>query len=104
MGASRVSAAEANRNFSALLRRVQQGERITITSRARPVAEIAPPRPSLETADERDAVVVAAAAEAGCAFLMVEDAAVRWIGAHRGVRMLDPFAEGLPPELTARLG
>ncbi len=41
--AGTVSAAEANRNFSALLRRVQQGERVTITSRGRPVAEIAPP-------------------------------------------------------------
>ena len=39
-----ISAAEANRNFSALLRRVQQGERVTITSRGRPVAEIAPPQ------------------------------------------------------------
>lgn len=39
-----VSAAEANRNFSALLRRVQQGERVIITSRGRPVAEIAPPQ------------------------------------------------------------
>jgi prevent-host-death family protein len=41
MGA--VSAAEANRRFSALLRRVQQGERMTITSRGRPVAELVPP-------------------------------------------------------------
>jgi predicted nucleic acid-binding protein len=51
-----------------------------------------------------DAVVVAAAAEAGCAFLMVEDAAVRRLGAHRGVQMVDPFAEDLPPLLAARLG
>jgi prevent-host-death family protein len=60
---ARVSAAEANRNFSALLRRVQQGERITITSRGRPVAEIAPPRPPLETADEREAAVRAVLAQ-----------------------------------------
>jgi predicted nucleic acid-binding protein len=51
-----------------------------------------------------NAVVVAAAAEAGCAFLMLEDAAVRRIGAHRGVQMVDPFAEDLPPLLAARLG
>jgi predicted nucleic acid-binding protein len=51
-----------------------------------------------------DAVVFAAAAEAGCAFLMVEDAAVRRIGAHRGVQMVDPFAEYLPPVLAVRLG
>ncbi len=52
-----VSAAEANRNFSALLRRVQQGERVTITSRGRPVAEIVPPRAPSSTADEREAAV-----------------------------------------------
>jgi prevent-host-death family protein len=59
MGASRVSAAEANRNFSALLRRVQQGERITITSRGRPVAEIAPPSqtsPAVREAMVRDLI------------------------------------------------
>ena len=48
-----VSAAEANRNFSALLRRVQQGERVTITSRGRPVAEIAPPQQKCQA--EREA-------------------------------------------------
>jgi prevent-host-death family protein len=38
-----VSAAEANRRFSALLRRVAQGERIVVTSRGKPVATLAPP-------------------------------------------------------------
>ena len=52
-----VSAAEANRNFSALLRRVQQGERVIITSRGRPVAEIAPPQSPSLTPDEREAAV-----------------------------------------------
>jgi len=61
--AARISAAEANRNFSALLRRVQQGERVTITSRGKPVAEIAPPGPALETADQREAAVRAILAE-----------------------------------------
>ena len=37
-----VSAAEANRRFSALLRRVAQGERIVVTSRGNPVATLAP--------------------------------------------------------------
>jgi prevent-host-death family protein len=37
-----VSAAEANRNFSKLLGRVDKGERITITSRGRPVAVLVP--------------------------------------------------------------
>jgi len=50
-----------------------------------------------------DAVVVAAAAEAGCGFLVAEDAAVRRVGAHRGVLMVDPFAERLPASLAARL-
>ncbi len=50
-----------------------------------------------------DAVIVAAAAEAGCAWLIVEDAAVRRLGAHRGVRMIDPFTDTLPPALAARI-
>jgi prevent-host-death family protein len=37
-----VSASEANRSFSALLRQVSQGERITVVSRGRPVAMISP--------------------------------------------------------------
>ena len=36
-----ISAAEANRHFSALLRAVSRGDRVTITSRGRPVATIA---------------------------------------------------------------
>jgi prevent-host-death family protein len=35
-----VSAREANQHFSELLRRVQAGERITVTSRGRPVAQM----------------------------------------------------------------
>jgi prevent-host-death family protein len=37
-----ISAAEANRNFSALLREVAGGARVTVTSRGRPVARILP--------------------------------------------------------------
>lgn len=37
-----VSAAEANRQFSALLRDVAQGERVLITSRGKPVARLVP--------------------------------------------------------------
>ena len=37
-----VTAAEANRQFSAVLREVAQGETITVVSRGRPVATIAP--------------------------------------------------------------
>lgn len=47
-----ISASEANRNFSALLRRVQQGETMSITSRGRVVAEIAPPRVDKEARAE----------------------------------------------------
>jgi prevent-host-death family protein len=35
-----ISAAEANRHFSALLREVSRGARITVTSRGKPVATI----------------------------------------------------------------
>lgn len=37
-----VSAAEANRRFSALLRQVARGEDVLVTSRGRPVARMVP--------------------------------------------------------------
>ena len=37
-----ISAADANREFSKLLRRVRDGESITITSHGRPVAKLVP--------------------------------------------------------------
>ena len=37
-----ISAAEANRHFSALLREVSRGVQITVTSRGKPVATISP--------------------------------------------------------------
>lgn len=40
-----VTATEANQRFSELLREVSAGERITITSHGKPVAEITPPKP-----------------------------------------------------------
>ncbi|MDX9718916.1 MAG: type II toxin-antitoxin system prevent-host-death family antitoxin [Thauera sp.] len=43
-----ISAADANRHFSSLLRQVSQGETVTVLSHGRPVATISPP----ETADE----------------------------------------------------
>ena len=39
-----VSAAQANRQFSAVLREVAQGERVMVTSRGKPVATIEPLR------------------------------------------------------------
>ena len=39
---ARVSAADANREFSKLLRRVREGHTVTITSHGRPVAKIVP--------------------------------------------------------------
>jgi prevent-host-death family protein len=48
-----VSAAEANRDFSKLLRGVRGGESYVITSHGKPVARLVP-------ADARDAVRVAA--------------------------------------------
>jgi prevent-host-death family protein len=43
-----VSAADANRSFSKLLRLAEQGERIRITSHGRPVAELRPLEPDPE--------------------------------------------------------
>lgn len=48
-----VTAADANRHFSALLRRVTQGEQILITTRGKPVATLAPLAPVRDAA--RDA-------------------------------------------------
>lgn len=50
-----VTAAEANRQFSAVLRSVAQGERVTVTSRGQPVATIEPirARPSAAGAAKR---------------------------------------------------
>jgi prevent-host-death family protein len=45
-----VTASEANRQFSAMLRDVAQGERITVTSRGKPVATIEPVRRQGKTA------------------------------------------------------
>ncbi len=42
----RVSASQANRSFSSLLRRVAQGQRFTVLSHGRPVATIAPADPA----------------------------------------------------------
>ena len=39
-----ISAADANRQFSSLLRDVATGEAITVLSRGKPVATIGPPR------------------------------------------------------------
>jgi prevent-host-death family protein len=41
-----ISAADANRHFSRLLREVAQGEHVTVVSRGRPVATIVPVRGS----------------------------------------------------------
>ncbi len=48
-----VTAADANRQFSALLRRVTQGEQVVITTRGKPVATLAPLVPTRDAA--RDA-------------------------------------------------
>lgn len=48
-----VTAAEANRQFSAVLRDVAQGESVLVTSRGKPVATIAPARKSRNRARER---------------------------------------------------
>ena len=53
----RVSAAEANRQFSKLLRDVAAGETVIVTSRGQPVAQIGPvDREAEETARRRAAL------------------------------------------------
>lgn len=42
MAMKTVTASEANRQFSAMLREVAQGGRVTVTSRGKPVATIEP--------------------------------------------------------------
>jgi prevent-host-death family protein len=43
-----IGSFEAKTKFSELLRKVEQGERFTITVRGRVVAELAPPPPSIK--------------------------------------------------------
>lgn len=50
-----ISAADANRQFSKLLRDVRNGETVLVTSRGEPVAKIEPIRPASSTQDERGA-------------------------------------------------
>ena len=49
-----VSAAEANRSFSKLLRAAKAGTRVTITSHGEPVAELGPVGQSVKDAAERE--------------------------------------------------
>jgi len=42
MSAAAISAADANREFSALLRRVRAGHTVVVTSHGRPVARLVP--------------------------------------------------------------
>jgi prevent-host-death family protein len=48
-----ISAAEANRRFSSLLRQVSQGETITVLSHGRPVATISPATAAGESGHDR---------------------------------------------------
>jgi len=44
----RVSAAEANRNFSQLLRKVREGHSVVVTSHGKPIAKLIPIEPDVE--------------------------------------------------------
>jgi prevent-host-death family protein len=59
-----VTATEANRRFSALLREVAEGRAVTITSRGQPVANLYPPGFKVVQADPEDQARRAAAQEA----------------------------------------
>ena len=47
----KIPAAEANRQFSRLLRAVREGTRVIITSHGQPVAEMGPPTPDQDEAE-----------------------------------------------------
>lgn len=53
MKISSVTASEANRSFSKLLRAVEQGERVEITSHGRKVAVLAPVEQDMPTREQR---------------------------------------------------
>lgn len=48
-----VTASEANRQFSAVLREVAQGQSVLVTSRGKPVATVVPARQITDRARER---------------------------------------------------
>jgi prevent-host-death family protein len=50
-----ISAAEANRKFSQVLREVREGHSYVVTSHGRPVARISPPLKHTESARSREA-------------------------------------------------
>jgi prevent-host-death family protein len=54
-----ISTSEANQNFSALMRKVQQGAKFVVTSRGVPVAEISPVRTKVTSKADVEAVLEA---------------------------------------------
>ncbi len=48
---TRITAAQANRAFSSLLRRASAGETVVVTSRGKPVAQIGPVREDMAAKD-----------------------------------------------------
>ena len=59
-----IAAAQANRQFSALLREVAQGAVVTVVSRGRPVAKIVPPGQSTAEGGGRSALLARLKAQA----------------------------------------
>jgi prevent-host-death family protein len=53
-----ISAADANRNFSKLLREVSEGQSYVVTSHGRPVAKILPARAGVELWDRARAALL----------------------------------------------
>jgi len=58
-----ITASEANREFSRLLREVREGHAYVITSHGRPVARLAPPELDMQVLRERKASYLAELAE-----------------------------------------
>jgi len=54
-----ISASEANRNFSKLLRKVREGQSYVVTSHGRPVAKILPARAHAESEERSRAALLA---------------------------------------------
>lgn len=93
-----ISAAEANRSFSRLLREMrEEGRTFVVTSHGKPAAKLVPCRAdeAMEVATAHrlafwDAVMLAAAAQANCRILLSEGLqdGFTW----RGVTVRNPFA------------
>jgi prevent-host-death family protein len=96
-----VSAADANRRFSELLRNVRNGKSVVVTSHGKAVARIVPMTDRDQTTHGARAAL-SLAAESDCRLLLSEDLqdGFTW----RGVSVTNPFGSKRHALLDALLG